>query len=141
VVVTNQGGVAHGYYTEAAVNDIHRHLSQVVQAGGARIDAYYYCPHHPHGSIEAYAVSCDCRKPATGLAAQAARELGIDPTQSFVVGDKWKDIGLARGIGARGILVRTGYGASQEGQPKAGLAADAVVDNLAEAVSWILLKC
>src|SRR5205809_742590 len=78
--------------------------------GGARIDAYYYCPHHPEAEVPDYRCRCDCRKPAGGLVERAARELGLDPARSFVVGDRWRDIGLARTVGARGILVRTGCG-------------------------------
>ena len=110
------------------------------EAGGARIDAYYYCPHHPDGSVEGYAVRCECRKPGPELVTRAARDLGLDPARSFVVGDKWIDIGLARAVGARGILVRTGYGATEEAHPRAGFEADAVVDNLIAAVSWILRR-
>ena len=138
VVVTNQAGVARGYFTEAEVELVHRHVTSFVEAGGAYIDAYYYCPHHPDGSVAEYAIRCECRKPGPALVKRAARELRLDPTQSFVVGDKWIDIGLARAVGARGILVRSGYGAAEEAHPRAGLDADAVVDNLAAAVSWIL---
>jgi D-glycero-D-manno-heptose 1,7-bisphosphate phosphatase len=138
VVITNQSGVARGHFTEADVDVVHRHIAAVVAAGDARIDAYYYCPHHPDGSVDGYGLRCDCRKPAPGLVERAARDLGIDPMQSFVVGDKWLDIGLARAVGARGILVRTGYGVEQERRPPADLAADAVVDHVASAASWIL---
>ena len=138
VVITNQSGVARGYFTEADVDQVHRHVTTVVAAGGARIDAYYYCPHHPDGKVHAYARRCECRKPARGLVDRAQRELGIDPTRSFVVGDRWLDVALARAVGGQGILVRTGYGQSEEARPPEGLAADAVADNLIEAVGWIL---
>jgi D-glycero-D-manno-heptose 1,7-bisphosphate phosphatase len=140
VVITNQAGVARGFFGEADVEMVHRHVTAVVEGGGARIDAYYYCPHHPEGTIEQYRLRCDCRKPAPGLVERAARELGIDPGRSFVVGDKWLDIGLARAVGARGILVRTGYGVQEEEQPRPELAADVVVDHLAAAASWILAR-
>ncbi|OFV92142.1 MAG: hypothetical protein A3G76_07125 [Acidobacteria bacterium RIFCSPLOWO2_12_FULL_65_11] len=140
VVVTNQSGVARGYFSEAAVEEVHRHLTSIVQAGGARIDAYYYCPHHPNGSVEAYARSCECRKPGRGLIDRAVRDLGVDTARSYVVGDKWIDVALARAIGARGLLVRTGYGANEEEQPQASLFADAIVDDLAAATGWILRK-
>ena len=138
VVVTNQSGIARGKVTEALVHEAHRVISARLEAGGACIDAYYYCPHHPDGSVASLARVCDCRKPGRGLVDRAAHDLALDPAQSFVVGDKWLDVGLGRAIGARSILVRTGYGASEEQQPQAGLTADAVVDNLAAAVSWIL---
>jgi len=138
VVITNQSGVARGFFTETTVHVIHDHLAGLLREGGASIDAYYYCPHHPHGSVAEYTRVCDCRKPAPGLIERAERELGIDPRQSFMVGDRWLDIGLARAVGARGVLVRTGYGVTEEARPPDGLAADAVVDNLIGAASWIL---
>jgi len=110
----------------------------MLQAGGATIDAYYYCPHHRHGSVAQYAVSCDCRKPGRGLVDRAVQEFGVDPARSFTIGDRWLDVALARTVGAKGVLVRTGYGLRDERQPQPGLAADAVVDNLVEAASWIL---
>jgi D-glycero-D-manno-heptose 1,7-bisphosphate phosphatase len=139
VVVTNQSGVARRYFTDAFVEETHRALDQRLAAGGARVDAYYYCPHHPDGTVAEYRRQCDCRKPARGLVDRAARELGLDATRSFVVGDTWRDVGLARAVGAQGILVRTGAGAVEETRPPDGLAADIVVDNLAAAASWILL--
>jgi D-glycero-D-manno-heptose 1,7-bisphosphate phosphatase len=139
VVTTNQSGVARNYFTEAFVRDVHRALDARLAAGGARIDAYYYCPHHPDGAAAAYRRSCDCRKPAGGMVADAARDLGVDPARSFVVGDSWHDVGLARTVGARGILVRTGSGAAHERRPPAAITADVVVDNLAAAASWILM--
>ncbi len=138
VVVTNQSGVARGFFPEAMVETVHGHIAALLAAGGARIDAYYYCPHHPDGRVAEYARACDCRKPGRALVDRAARELGIDPERSFTVGDRWFDVALARAVGARGVLVRTGYGDREEQQPPPGLAADAVVNNLAEAVSWIL---
>jgi D-glycero-D-manno-heptose 1,7-bisphosphate phosphatase len=141
VVITNQSGIARGYLTEPGVEAVHHWISSVMEAGGARIDAYYYCPHHPEGSVEAYRQRCDCRKPGCALIDRACADLDLDPARSFVVGDTWRDVGAARAAGARGVLVRTGYGADQEKQPQPGVTADAVVDNLVEAVSWILLQC
>ena len=138
VVVTNQAGIARGLFTEAFVQQAHRHIEARLEAGGARVDAYYYCPHHPDGTVAAFTRRCDCRKPGPGMIAQAAADLGLAPARSFVVGDTWLDVGLARAAGARGILVRTGKGAGLEAQPPAGVAADAVVDNLAAAASWII---
>jgi len=135
VVTTNQAGVARGYFTEALVEEIHRDIDARVVAGGARIDAYYYCPHHPDGSVPAYSRSCDCRKPGRGLVDRAVRELGVDPARSFVVGDRRLDVQLASAVNARSVLVRTGYGVTEEAQ---GLKADAVADNLMDAAGWIL---
>lgn len=138
VVVTNQSGIARGIFTESFVQETHRHMTAALAAGGARVDAYYYCPHYPSGTVAAYARHCECRKPGRGLIDRAARDLNLDPARSFVVGDKWLDVELGGRIGGRGILVRTGMGAAEEGRAPAGVMADAIVDNLAAAASWIL---
>ena len=138
LLITNQSGVARGFFTESVVDNVHRHIAGLLAAGGAHIDAYYYCPHHRDGTIAEYAIACDCRKPGRGLVDRAVQEFGVDPGRSFTVGDRWLDIALARNIGSRGVLVRTGYGADEERRPPDGLSADAVVNNLVEAVSWIL---
>jgi D-glycero-D-manno-heptose 1,7-bisphosphate phosphatase len=137
-VLTNHSGVARGLFSEAVVQQVHDHIAALLAEGGARIDAYYYCPHHPDGRVAEYTRACECRKPGRGLVDRAASELGIDPARSFTVGDRWLDIAVARRVGGRGILVRTGYGVSEESRPQDGLAADAVVDNLIAATSWIL---
>ena len=85
-----------------------------------------------------YAVRCDCRKPGTGMIERAVRELGLDPARSFVVGDRWLDVGMARKAGAGAVLVRTGAGAAQAEAPPPDLTADLIADNLMAAVSWIL---
>ena len=138
VVITNQSGIARGFFTEAFVDEVHHEITARLAMGGARIDAYYYCPHHPDGRVAEYARSCDCRKPGRGLIDRAARDLNLDPARSFVVGDKWSDIELARAAGARGVLVRTGHGAVEQSRRTGDVAADAIVDNLAAAASWIL---
>ena len=138
VMVSNQSGIARGFFTEAVADEVHGRMAEMLAAGGARIDAYYYCPHHPDGTVERLAKACDCRKPARGLVDRAVAEFGVDPTRSFVVGDRWLDVELARTVGAKGILVRTGYGDMQERKPSRGAKADAVVDNLISAASWIL---
>ena len=117
VVVTNQRGVATGLISETFLHTVHDVLSERFHRGGARIERFYHCPHDPHAPIEQYRRDCTCRKPKPGLALQAADDLGIDLTRSFVVGDKWSDVALARNVGATGILVRTGYGATQAARP------------------------
>ena len=138
VVVTNQSGVARGMIEESFVEEVHRIIQSQLSAVGEELDGHYYCPHEPSASIEAFRVDCDCRKPKPGMVTRAARDLGLDVERSVVVGDKWSDIRLAKQTGARGVLVRTGYGRSQEKNPQEGLSADAVVDTLMDAVSWIL---
>ena len=138
VVVTNQAGVARGIFHESFVADAHRHVRETLARGGAKVDGFYYCPHHPEASIEAYRIACDCRKPQPGLLRRAARELQLDLSRSFVIGDRWHDLQAGAAVGARGILVRTGYGRTEEAAPKGDVTPAAVVDNLIEAVSWIV---
>lgn len=138
IVVTNQAGVARGYFTEAFVQQAHRHLDELLAPAGAAPDAYYYCPHHPEGVLEEYRIACRCRKPSPGLVEQAARDWDIDVTRSFVVGDKWLDVGLANQAGARGILVRTGYGETTAESPPPGARAERVVPTLREAADYIV---
>jgi D-glycero-D-manno-heptose 1,7-bisphosphate phosphatase len=138
IVVTNQAGVAQGYYDEAFVRATHALIDQRVRDGGAQIDAFYYCPHHPEGRVPQYRTACECRKPAPGLIHRAEREFGIDPSRSFVVGDRWRDVEFGRAAGARSILVRTGHGLAEEARPEGAPRPDLVADNLVEAVAWIL---
>jgi D-glycero-D-manno-heptose 1,7-bisphosphate phosphatase len=138
VMVSNQSGLARGFFAESVVHDVHRRIAEMLDAGAAHIDAYYYCPHHPDGTVPGLGIVCECRKPARGLVDRAVREFGIDPERSFVIGDRWVDVRLARAIGAKGVLVRTGYGDVEERRAPHGMTADAVVDNLVAASSWIL---
>ena len=138
VVVTNQSGVGRGMYEEEFVIRAHQLLDERIVDGGGRIDGYYYCPHHPAAEIEKYRIECDCRKPAPGMLRQAATDLSLDLSQSFTVGDKWSDVDVGRAVGARGILVRTGYGRVSERDPHHLAAPSAIVDNLAAAAAWIL---
>jgi len=138
VIVTNQAGVARGIFPESFVAEAHAHLRDRLAAGGATLDGFYYCPHHPDGTVEPYRRSCDCRKPGDAMLRRAAAELDIDLARSTVVGDRWHDIEAGARVGARTVLVRTGYGRTEEQRPKQGVNADAMADNLIEAVSWIL---
>lgn len=138
IVVTNQAGVAQGYYDEAFVRATHALIDQRVRDGGALIDAFYYCPHHPEGRVAEYRTVCECRKPAPGLIRRAEREFGIDPSRSFTVGDRWRDVEFGQAAGARGILVRTGHGLAEEARLQGPSRPDLVADNLIEAVAWIL---
>ena len=103
LVVTNQSGVARGLYDEASVRSLHTHMQNVLSAQGARIDAFYYCPHHPEGTIKSLAVQCRCRKPGPGMLEQAAREWPIDIGASFLIGDRDNDIAAAAAFNIRGI--------------------------------------
>jgi D-glycero-D-manno-heptose 1,7-bisphosphate phosphatase len=138
VVVTNQAGIARGIVRESFVAEAHRHIADRLEAGGAKIDGFYYCPHYPDGVVEKYRITCDCRKPEPGLLRRAASDMDLDLERSFVVGDRWHDLAAGRAVGARGVLVRTGVGRSDEAKPDASVVPDAIVDNLMEAAAWIL---
>ena len=138
VVVTNQGGVARGLATTAFVEDTHRRMAAMLAAGGAHVDAWRYCPHHPDGITPELAAACRCRKPEPGLALDAARELGLDLERSWVVGDHWRDVRLGHAVGARSILIRTGHGRDQEAARPPGQRVEAICDNLMHAVAVIL---
>jgi D-glycero-D-manno-heptose 1,7-bisphosphate phosphatase len=114
VVVTNQSAVARGLLTEEELGAVHEVLRTALERDGARLDAIYYCPHHREAVIPAYAVDCDCRKPAPGLLLRAARDLGLNLSRGVMIGDRLLDIEAGRRAGCRGVLVRTGYGASEE---------------------------
>jgi D-glycero-D-manno-heptose 1,7-bisphosphate phosphatase len=138
VIVTNQAGIARGIFKESFVAEAHRHIAERLAAGGATVDGFYYCPHHPEAVVEQYRRSCDCRKPQPGLLRQAAADLDLALDRSFVIGDRWHDLEAGSRVGARGVLVRTGYGRTEEATPHPRVSPVSVVDNLVEAVSWIL---
>jgi D-glycero-D-manno-heptose 1,7-bisphosphate phosphatase len=140
VVITNQAGIARGIVPPSFLATAHRHISARLEAGGARVDGYYHCPHHPDGIVEGLRRSCDCRKPQPGLLLRAAADLDIDLARSFTVGDRWQDLQAGRAAGTGAVLVRTGYGKAEEQAPREGLWADAIVDNLAAAAGWILSR-
>lgn len=127
VVLTNQSGIARGYFTFADLDRIHTRLRDLLAVEGITLAGIYACPHGPNDG-------CPCRKPSPGMALKAAAELGFDPVRSWVIGDKAADLALARSIGAVAILVRTGYG---EETLAAGADADFVADDLAQAAEWI----
>lgn len=123
VVLTNQSGVGRGYFTMAEVETVQRRLEELLAEEGARLDAIYVCPHAPGDG-------CACRKPLPGLAVQAAGDLGIDLSASWMIGDKAADLELAAAAGMRGALVLTGYGASvpQEALRLAAVTASGVLE-------------
>jgi D-glycero-D-manno-heptose 1,7-bisphosphate phosphatase len=110
VVVTNQSGVARGYFEEALVARLHQQLRREIEQAGAHLDGIYYCPHHPEGRVAEFRRECDCRKPMLGLIERAAADLKLDLARSYVVGDRFLDMEMARRGGMRGIFVLTGYG-------------------------------
>lgn len=133
IVVTNQSGVARGYFPELLVREVHAKMQKELGQAGARLDGVYYCP---HSSAE----NCECRKPKTGMLERAAREHKLDLARSFVVGDRYGDMELAFRAGAGSILVRSGYGLGEwtwhaKDWPRQP---DVVVEDLSEAAQWIL---
>jgi D-glycero-D-manno-heptose 1,7-bisphosphate phosphatase len=110
VVVTNQSGIARGFFDEATVAAIHARLAELLRAEGASLDGFYFCPHHPTAGKGDYLRTCGCRKPEPGLLLRALEELRLAPQRSFMIGDTLKDIEAGTRAGVRGILVRTGYG-------------------------------
>ena len=142
VVVTNQSGVARGLFPELLVKEIHRKMEDLLRAEGAHIDWVYYCPHHPDFGPPEYRKRCTCRKPATGMIERACRDLGINPKKSYVVGDRITDVEFAHKIGAKGILVLTGYGkgevAYHDGRWREK--AHFIARDLYDAVRWIIAQ-
>ena len=140
VVVTNQAGVARGYYPESAVAVVHEYLSGVLFAeAGARIDHYDYSPYHPTEGQGEYRRESDCRKPQPGMLVRSAAKLGLDLVRSWMVGDKRSDLQAGAAAGCRTILVRTGYGATASvTAPDESMKLIAIVPTVAEAVDVIL---
>ena len=131
VVITNQSGIGRSYFNEESLKEVHDRLKEVLRKEGAYIDAVYYCPHHPDEG-------CGCRKPMPGLLKKAESELHIDLGSSYVVGDKISDILLAKNVGAKGILVKTGYGSEElKNINEMGVRPVMVADDLLGAVKWI----
>jgi len=140
ILVTNQSGVARGYFGEDTVNLLNQKLSDVLKENDAYLDAVYYCPHHKNGIIEKYKKDCDCRKPKPGLINQAIADFkNINLEKSYVIGDKACDIELAKNAGCKGILLKTGYGTQVlEESNQNYIKPDYVAENMIDAVNWLL---
>ncbi len=140
VVVTNQAGVARGYFPESVIHEVHAGLRAAMEAGGARLDGLYFCAHHPSVGEPPYRQDCDCRKPKPGLLRRAATELQVDLGRSWVVGDRHGDLQLAWNAGARAALVKSGYGLGEllYHAPAWARPPDLVAEDLLEAVERIL---
>lgn len=143
ILVTNQAGVARGYFSEDLIHTVHNLLQAELERGGARLDGIYYCPHHPSVGDPPYRQACDCRKPHTGLIRRAAAEHEVDMKRSWMIGDRYSDVELARNAELHSAFVLTGYGrgeweysrhrwAAWRGEP------EIVAENLLEAVERIV---
>lgn len=133
VVVSNQSGLARGYFSAALLEEVHRQLAEVLAAGGARLDAFYLCTHRPDEV-------CPCRKPKPELILRAARDLDLDLRRSYLVGDRYNDIQTGANAGVKGILVLTGYGRGELEfiGDRAPVQPVYVAQDLEEAAAWIL---
>ena len=137
IVITNQAGVARGYHTEADVNSVNARLKELLKAEGAKIDALYYCPHHPEVGNPPYRKVCTCRKPKIGMLKMAEQSLGINLATSFVVGDKCSDIATGKNAGCGTVLVLTGYGRTEIEGCTGSKAPDHVGEDLSAAWEYV----
>lgn len=139
IVVTNQAGIAFGYYGENDLQLIHECLKRELSLYQATLDGIYYCPHHPRGTIPEYRGECSCRKPKIGLFLKACKELNIDLAASYVVGDKLSDIGAGKRLGCSTVLVQTGFGPRElsRGVP-ADLLPELVTADLSAALRYLV---
>jgi D-glycero-D-manno-heptose 1,7-bisphosphate phosphatase len=147
IIVTNQSGIARGKYDERQFWLGQRRLEELLEAEGIKVDAVYFCPHHPTEGDTPYRQTCDCRKPAPGMLERAARKYGLDLARSFMVGDSPVDVGAAKAAGCRAVQVQTAYGEGIYGLVKSqavetadGTLAlpDHRAADLREAAMWIL---
>ena len=140
VVVTNQAGIARGYFSPEVLAAVNASLVSQLKDEGAHLDGVYVCPHHPTEGEVPYRLVCECRKPKPGLLLRAASDLGLDLGRSTLVGDKGSDLVAARAVGARGVLVLTGYGLGEWEYRRSALPIqpDHVADDLLGAAEWVV---
>ena len=140
VMVTNQSGLARGYFPPELLEAVHAKMRRLLGEQGAHVDAIYVCPHHPEAKEKQYRRRCRCRKPRTGLLKQAAREMGLDLARSFLVGDRWSDLVCGADAGCTPVLVTTGYGKGELRYigPGQRIQPAYVAADLLEAARWIL---
>lgn len=139
VVTTNQAGVARGYFSEEMISNVHQAMTRDLESEGARLDAIYYCAHHPSVGEPPYLFDCDCRKPKPGLITRAAVDFEIALNDSWMVGDRYSDIELARNAGVKSAFVLSGYGRGEWEHQRSTWThkPDLVAENLLEAVRLI----
>ncbi|MGX6591223.1 D-glycero-beta-D-manno-heptose 1,7-bisphosphate 7-phosphatase [Cetobacterium ceti] len=114
IVVTNQSGIARGYYGEMDLVTLNNHMTKVAKEAGGEISAAYYCPHHEEKGVGKYKIPCECRKPNPGMLLKGIEEFNIDPRQSYMVGDRLSDIKAGKNANMKSILVETGYGKEEK---------------------------
>jgi D-glycero-D-manno-heptose 1,7-bisphosphate phosphatase len=132
--------VARGYFSEDTIQTVHAAMTKELESGGARLDAIYYCAHHPSVGEPPYRLDCDCRKPKPGLISRAAKDFDINLEMSWMVGDRYSDVELARNAGVRSVFVMSGYGRGEWEHQRANWIQqpDLVAENLLEAVGHII---
>ncbi|RPI74978.1 MAG: HAD family hydrolase [Desulfobacteraceae bacterium] len=143
IIVTNQSGVARGYYPIGLVYEVHALLKTQLARCQAGVDGIYFCPHYTQGKLAEYAVQCNCRKPAIGLIEQACQDFEIDLIHSYMIGDTCSDMELAHNAGLKGIMVRTGYGMGEIDHilPQKKQKPSFIAQDLYDAVQWLLADC
>lgn len=140
IVITNQAGIARGLFTEEFLAGLHQRMTEELTEAGARVDAIYYCPHHPEIGEPPYRQVCDCRKPLPGLLTRAAAEFNLDLSECLVIGDRYGDVAAAQAAGSRGVLVLTGHGREEFERERDNdhIVADHIAANVLEAVQWVI---
>jgi D-glycero-D-manno-heptose 1,7-bisphosphate phosphatase len=138
IVISNQSGIARGYYKEEDVKIFNDEMVSLLAKAGAHIDALYYCPHHPDAIIERYKINCECRKPKPGMILDAAQKNSLDIEKSFVVGDKWSDIEAGKSAGCKTVLVLTGHGKEEVDKKRESV--DYIASDLYDAVEKFILS-
>lgn len=136
-VLTNQSGIARGYYTEEILSLIHDRMKELLSDLGAFVDDIFFCPHHPEGSVPEYSIECQCRKPKPGLLLVAEKKYHIDLERSFVIGDMERDIETGKALNMKTILVLTGKGTETRERLTAGKTPDFIAEDLLDAVNYI----
>ena len=142
LVVTNQAGVARGYFEEPLIGQVHERMRGLLAEGGARVDGIYYCAHHPTAGEPPYRAACDCRKPMPGMLLRGAREHDVDLARSWMIGDSRKDIEAGHAAGTGTVMVMTGYGRGEWERRSGPWDAEPAhtAEDLLEAVEWILTR-
>jgi len=142
ILVTNQAGVARGYFSEEMIKTVHAQMRSELENAGAKLDAVYYCAHHPSVGEPPYRQDCNCRKPKPGLISRAAKDFEIDLEKSWVVGDRYSDVELARNAQVKSMFVLSGYGRGEWEHQKDSWKErpDLVAEDLLEAVQMIVSR-
>jgi D-glycero-D-manno-heptose 1,7-bisphosphate phosphatase len=140
IVITNQAGVARGYFSEDTIHAVHNAMTNELKRTGAQLDAIYYCAHHPAVGELPYRLDCDCRKPKPGLISRAVKDFDINLEESWMVGDRYSDVELARNAGINSMFVMSGYGRGEweHQRPNWTEQPDLVAEDLLEAVRLIV---